>query len=163
MSGVSQARHLSYYLRMHSALPRLARSPTPSSANTLYRLVTEVSNGRDLNVLDSLVASNVYDHTPLPDQGTSRSDFLSSFQRVLDAFPDLRVDVLDFGIGQGGRIFSLLAESGTLRQPLTGMTRTGGYLRWRGLTELVVRNGLICEFSSMSTLNAEYERFYASS
>jgi hypothetical protein len=88
---------------------------------------------------------------------------LGSFQRVFDAFPDLRVDVIDFGLGQGGRILSLLAESGTLDQPFAGMTQTGCHLRWRGLTELVVDNGLITEFSSMSTLNVEYERFYASS
>jgi hypothetical protein len=68
MGGVSPARlRASYDWRMQSALPLLARAPTPSSANTLYRLVVEVSNGRDLNVLDSLVASSVHDHTPLPD------------------------------------------------------------------------------------------------
>jgi hypothetical protein len=97
----------------------------------------------------------------LPGQAQTYEGFVDSFAKTFTAFPDLRISLLDAACGTDGRIFCLVHETGTLTAPIQGMDRVGCFLRWRGLGELVISDGLICEFSSMSTLASEYIKYWA--
>lgn len=55
------------------------------------RWVEEVVNQGSLDVLDEIMAENVVDHDPAPDQGPGREGFKQFFTTMGTAFPDLRL------------------------------------------------------------------------
>ena len=57
--------------------------------NVTRRLIEEVANGRDLAVMDELVAEDFVEIEPAPGQGPGREGLRQVFASMHRAFPDL--------------------------------------------------------------------------
>ncbi|MBS1882394.1 MAG: ester cyclase [Actinobacteria bacterium] len=74
--------------------------------------------------IDELVAPDVLINTPLPVESTGAEALKEVFARLHQAFPDLRVEILDL-IAEGEKVVSRNRVTGTHRGDYMGLSGTG--------------------------------------
>ena len=110
----------------------------------IRRLIDEVVNGGNLNVIDELVAPDFVNHNPLPGATPDRAGFKTAFRNLHAAFPDLHTINSDL-IAEGDRVVALRGFEGTHSGPFMGVPATGRHITLDGMTVFRVVNGQISE------------------
>jgi steroid delta-isomerase-like uncharacterized protein len=107
------------------------------------RVMDEVLNGRNLDLLDDLAASDYIEHNPLPGQGTGIEGLRDRYTMVLSAFnPHFTVDDV---IAETDKVVLRWTASGTHVGEFPGMPPTGRTYRNSGIEIWRVENGRLAE------------------
>lgn len=91
--------------------------------DTYRRIIDAISRG-DTDGLDELVAPDVVDHNPIPDQAAGRDGFKQWMAAARTAFPDLHGTVEDV-IAEGDRVAARVSWHGTHRGDFMGVPPAG--------------------------------------
>jgi steroid delta-isomerase-like uncharacterized protein len=96
---------------------------TDSLQEAYRRIIDAISRG-DTTALDELMAPDVVDHNPVPDQASGVEGFKQWMARVRGYFPDFAGTVEDF-IAEGDRVAGRVTWRGTHRGEFLGVAPTG--------------------------------------
>ena len=97
---------------------------TPDELKNAYRrIILAVSEG-DADALDELVAEDIVDHNPIPDQAPGREGMRQWLAAARTAFPDLHGTVEDV-IAEGDRVAARVTWEGTHGGEFVGVPATG--------------------------------------
>jgi steroid delta-isomerase-like uncharacterized protein len=119
--------------------------PTEDNKALVRRLFAEAINGRDLAVLDELVAAGVVTHTPVPGTAPGLEGFRRFVGAFLDAFPDQRTELHEV-VAEGDRVAVLHTHRGTHGGELMGMPPTAKPFAITGIELFRIADGRIAEF-----------------
>ena len=89
-----------------------------------YRGIIDAISRGDADGLDELIAPDVVDHNPIPDQVPGRDGFKQWMAAARTAFPDMRGTVEDV-IAEGDRVAARMTWHGTHRGEFVGVRPTG--------------------------------------
>ena len=89
-----------------------------------YRRIIEAISRGDADGLDELIAPDVVDHNPIPNQAPGRDGFKQWMAAARTAFPDMRGTVEDV-IAEGDRLAARMTWHGTHRGEFVGVGPTG--------------------------------------
>lgn len=124
-------------------------APSPSAASNrdthrelAERWFREVWNERKASTVDALFAPGVKAHTEGGDQDAA--GFKAAREALLDAFPDMRVEVEDTA-ADGDHVVVRWNAKATHRGAGLGMAASGRPVEFRGMTWLTFRDGVIVE------------------
>ncbi|MGI8738394.1 MAG: ester cyclase [Gammaproteobacteria bacterium] len=101
-------------------------------------------NSCTLEVLRDVMAPNVVDHDPAPDQGEGPDGFIQFFTMFRTAFPDLKVAV-DHMVADEDNVAIAYKVTGTHRGDFNGVAATGQRIEVRGMQIARFENGKIVE------------------
>jgi steroid delta-isomerase-like uncharacterized protein len=96
------------------------------------RLIDEVANGRNLDVMDELVAENFIEIEPAPGQGPGRQGLRDVFAIMHQAFPDLHWSTEE-QIAEGNKVVTRFIWTGTHKGEFMGIPPTGKSVRVKGI------------------------------
>jgi steroid delta-isomerase-like uncharacterized protein len=97
---------------------------TPEELKDAYRRIIDAISRGDADALDELVAPEIVDHNPVPDQAPGREGFRQWLAAVRTAFPDFRGTVEDV-IAEGDRVAARVTWEGTHGGDFIGIAPTG--------------------------------------
>ncbi|HUG88269.1 MAG TPA: ester cyclase [Actinomycetota bacterium] len=89
----------------------------------VYRRIIKAISLGDSEALDELLAPEIVDHNPIPDQAPGREGFKQWMAAVRTSFPDLRGTVEDI-VAQGDRVAGRVTWRGTHRGDFMGLRPT---------------------------------------
>jgi len=121
--------------------------PADENKAIIQRFYDEVINGKNLDVLDEIMAENYIDHNAIYGGAIGREGFRRASQAtpgIGTAFPDFRNDVDDL-IGEGDKVACRWTASGTHQGEFLGIAATGQHIKWGGITIFRLENGKIAE------------------
>jgi steroid delta-isomerase-like uncharacterized protein len=104
---------------------------------------TAVNTGQ-LELLRDVVASDVVDHDPDPDQGPGPEGYIRMFAAMRTSFPDLSVSV-DQLVTDDDKIAIAYTITGTQKGEFMGVPPTGRKIRARGVQIARFQNGKMVE------------------
>jgi steroid delta-isomerase-like uncharacterized protein len=104
----------------------------------------EAVNTGNLETLKEVIAPNVVDHDPAPDQGKGPEGFIRFFTGFRQAFPDLEVKVEHLVVDEDNVAFAYTIE-GTHKGDLMGIPPTGRRIKARGMQIGRFENGKLVE------------------
>ncbi len=107
------------------------------------RVFEEDLNGRNLDLLDELVAPDYVEHNPLPGQRTGIDGIRDRYTMLFEAF-EFRFAVEDV-IAEGDKVVLRWTQTGTHIGPLFGMAATGRSSRTTGIEIWRVEEGKLAE------------------
>jgi steroid delta-isomerase-like uncharacterized protein len=97
---------------------------TEDQLKDAYRRIIDAISRGDADGLDELIAPDVVDHNPIPDQAPGRDGFKQWMAAARTAFPDMRGTVEDV-IAEGDRVAARMTWHGTHRGAFMGVGPTG--------------------------------------
>jgi len=101
-------------------------------------------NTGELEQLRDLIAADVVDHDPAPDQGAGPEGYIRMFAELRASFPDLAVSV-DQLVMDEDKIAIAYTISGTQKGDFWGVAPTGRKIRARGVQIARFRDGKMVE------------------
>ena len=104
----------------------------------------EAVNSGNLDILDEIMAPDVLDHDPAPEQGGGPQGFKDFFTMMRSAFPDLSIEV-EHLVADDDNVAFAYVISGTQDGEFQGIAATGKKIRVRGMQISKLQNGLITE------------------
>jgi predicted ester cyclase len=110
----------------------------------IRRIIDEVINTGNYEVVDDLFAPDYVNHNPLPGVRTDREGVKQSFRTLRAAFPDLRA-INDDLVAEGDRVVALRGFEGTHEGPFMEAAPTGKHIILDGITVFRVVNGRVAE------------------
>jgi steroid delta-isomerase-like uncharacterized protein len=90
----------------------------------IYRRIIEAIGRGDADALDELMAPDIVDHNPVPDQAPGVEGFKQWMAYARSSFPDLSGTVEDI-IGEGDRVATRVTWRATHRGEFLGIPPTG--------------------------------------
>jgi len=90
----------------------------------VYRRIVAAINRDDAEALDELLAFDIVDRNPIPDQAPGRDGFKQWMTAARTAFPDLHGRVDDL-IAEGDRVAARITWRGTHHGDFAGVAPTG--------------------------------------
>lgn len=114
-----------------------------NNVTTTQRFGDAVNSG-DLDVLRELMAPDVVDHDPAPDQGRGPQGFIQFFETFRTAFPDLSVSV-DHMVTDEDNVAIAYTVTGTQQGDFLGVPPTGKRVEARGMQIARFEDGKIVE------------------
>jgi steroid delta-isomerase-like uncharacterized protein len=99
-------------------------SGTPDENKEVYRRIIEAISRGDVDALDELVAADLVDHNPVPDQVPGREGFKQWVGVARAAFPDMHGTIEDV-VAEGDRVAARVTWRGTHRGEFLGVDGTG--------------------------------------
>lgn len=120
-----------------------AAAPTNPDA-VARRIVDEVLNRGNLEVVDELFAPDFRDHTPRPGQGPGREGYKQAITLLRAAFPDLAYTIEDL-IAADDKVVLRLSARGTHQGDLMGIPPTGKAVRIVGIVIDRIVDGKLVE------------------
>jgi steroid delta-isomerase-like uncharacterized protein len=116
------------------------------NANKLVvrRLVEEAQQGRNVQLVDELLADDFIDHTPMGGLPPTREGVKLLFAGLQDAFPDLTVTVEE-QIAEGTQVVTRKTFRGTHSAPFLGVAASGRSVEFEVIDILKVEGGRITE------------------
>lgn len=124
---------------------------TEENKAVVRRLVEEVINNRNLDLVDGLIAPNYEYHDPAqPMRGPQGfKDLMTSY---FTAFPDLQFAIEDM-IAEGDKVVSRWTARGTHRGELMGIAPTGKLVTVTGIVISRIANGkFVDDWESLDAL-----------
>jgi predicted ester cyclase len=127
-----------------SGPPETPVPPDPEANKRLFRrLVDEVWNGRNLDVLDELYAPDATSpNAPQLPPGPTGVKIIA--QAVFNGFPDYHMG-LERMVAEGDMVSARFIEQGTHRGDFMGIPPTNKYAEWTEIGTIRVRNGKIAQ------------------
>jgi steroid delta-isomerase-like uncharacterized protein len=107
------------------------------------RVIEEVLNGRNLDLLDELAAPDYIEHSPLPGQGTGIDGIRDRYTMLFEAF-EFVFSVEDV-IAEDDKVVLRWTQTGTHIGPLLGMPATHRSSRTTGIEIWRVESGKLAE------------------
>lgn len=104
----------------------------------------EAINGGNLDVFHEVMASNVIDRDPAPDQGPGPEGFIKFFSMFRAAFPDLNITV-DHMVTDDDNVAIAYTVTGTHQGNFLGVPATGRQISIRGMQIARFQEGQIVE------------------
>ena len=101
-------------------------------------------NTGELELLRDVIAPDVVDHDPAPDQGPGPEGYIRLFAALRASFPDLAVSV-DELVMDDDKIAIAYTITGTQKGEFLGVAPTGRKIRARGVQIARFRNGKMVE------------------
>ena len=95
-----------------------------SPAQLSRRLIVEALNGRNLSVVDELVAADYQELDPMPGQAQGPEGVRQVFGSLHEAFSDLHYEIQE-QISEGNRVMTRYVWTGTHDGDLSGIPPTG--------------------------------------
>lgn len=108
------------------------------------RFSDDVWGRGDMAAADELLAEDLVEHNPLPNQGAGREGHKQVVSLFRSAFPDLKVSTEDL-VEDGDRVALRWKAEGTHRGELMGIAATGKRVTMTGIEILRVAGGKIVE------------------
>jgi predicted ester cyclase len=122
-----------------------APAATPADPSAVARrIVEEVLNRGNLDVVDELFAPDFRDHTPRPGQGPGREGYKQAITLLRSAFPDLAYTIEDL-IAADDKVVLRLSARGTHQGDLMGIPPTGKPVRIVGIVIDRITDGKLVE------------------
>jgi steroid delta-isomerase-like uncharacterized protein len=97
---------------------------TEEQLKDAYRRIVDAISRGDADGLDELIAPDVVDHNPIPDQAPGRDGFKQWMDAARTAFPDMRGTVEEL-VAEGDWVAARLTWHGTHRGEFVGVGPTG--------------------------------------
>lgn len=97
---------------------------------TARRIVIEVINGGNLDLVDKLIAANFVEHAAPPGVPQGPDGFRAMIPTLRSAFPDLEYTIED-QVAEGDRVAQRLVGHGTMQGSFMGMPPTGKRAEWQ--------------------------------
>jgi len=97
---------------------------TPEELKETYRRIIDAISRGDADGFDELIAPDIVDHNPIPDQAPGSDGMRQWMTAVRTAMPDLRGTVEDV-IAEGDRVAARVTWEGTHRGEFLGVPPTG--------------------------------------
>lgn len=123
----------------------------------------EAVNTGDLEKLRDLVAQDVKDHDPTPDQGPGPQGYIDFFSMMRNAFPDMHIEVEKL-VADDENVAFAYTLTGTHRGEFMGVKSTGTPIEVRGLQisrfkggKLVERWGSSDELGILKQIGTEFK------
>lgn len=104
----------------------------------------EAINSGSLNKFHELMAPDVLDHDPAPDQGPGPDGFIHFFETFRSAFPDLKVSV-DHMVADDDNVAIAYTVTGTHKGDFMGIAATNKQISARGVQMARFENNKIAE------------------
>ncbi|PPK85195.1 steroid delta-isomerase-like uncharacterized protein [Neolewinella xylanilytica] len=104
----------------------------------------EAVNTGNLDLIREVVAPDVKDHDPAPDQGPGPQGFIDFFTMMRTAFPDLTLEV-EHMVTDNDNVGFAYTVSGTHKGEFMGLAPTGKRFKARGLQIGRFENGKLIE------------------
>jgi steroid delta-isomerase-like uncharacterized protein len=101
-------------------------------------------NSGELERLRDVIAPDVVDHDPAPDQGAGPEGYIRMFAAMRASFPDLAISV-DQVLTDEDKIAIAYTVTGTQKGEFLGIAPTGRMIRARGLQIARFRDGKMVE------------------
>src|ERR1700712_3715430 len=111
-------------------------------AQLTRRFIEEALNGRNLDVLDELIAEDYEELDPMPDQLPGRQGVRAVFESLHHAFPDLHREILE-QISEGNKVVTRCVWTGTHENDLGGIPATGKRVELKSITIDEWENGMM--------------------
>ena len=111
---------------------------------SVVRRYFESWNRNDLEMLDSVLAPDVVDHTANPGQATGREGFHEFYATWHTAFPGFRATIEDM-IAEGNRVATRWTFQGRHLGVYNGIAPTGREVSFSAVSIEYVENGLITD------------------
>jgi steroid delta-isomerase-like uncharacterized protein len=111
----------------------------------VYRRIIDAVGRGDAESLDGLMAPDIVDHNPMPDQAAGRDGFKQWMATARAAFPDLRGTVEDL-IAEGDRVAARMTWHGTHRGEFIGLAPTGKRVSFSAFHLVRIRQGRAIEW-----------------
>lgn len=108
------------------------------------RFFDEVVNGRKLEVVDELIASDFTDHNVPPGTPKGPEGMKQFLKMVGTAFPDLHITIEDM-LEDGEKVIVRLSVRGTHKGDLMSIPPTGKQATWAGIDIIRIANGMMVE------------------
>ena len=109
------------------------------------RMIEEVFNAGNLEVIDEIVSQDHVHHDPaMPEEGHGREHAKEFASMYRSAFPDLHVEIQD-QIAEGDRVAIRWVASSTHKGDLMGINPTGNRVTLVGMTIERIADGQIAE------------------
>ena len=100
----------------------------------------EVFRRHNVDAIDELLAGDFVEHTPAPGQATDRQGAKDFIGQVLQAFPDLEVEI-ENEIAEGDTVSAVVRMTGTRRADFVGIPATGCKVSVYAMDVTRVRDG----------------------
>lgn len=104
----------------------------------------EAINSGNLEKLRDLVAQDVKDHDPAPNQGPGPQGYIDFFTMMRNAFPDMQVEVEKMVADEDNVAFAYTL-TGTHKGEFMGVEGTGSPIKIRGMQISRFKNGKMVE------------------
>lgn len=104
----------------------------------------EAINSGNLEKLRDLVAPNVKDHDPAPNQGPGAQGYIDFFSMMRNAFPDMEVEV-EHLVADDDNVAFAYTLKGTHKGDFMGVAGTGRSVEARGVQISRFENGKLVE------------------
>ncbi|MDT0690733.1 ester cyclase [Salegentibacter sp. F188] len=104
----------------------------------------EAVNSGDLENLRNLVADDVKDHDPAPNQGPGPQGYIDFFTMMRNAFPDMKTEVEQLVADEDNVSFAYTL-TGTHKGDFMGVAGTGKSIKARGMQISRFENGKMVE------------------
>lgn len=98
--------------------------------DNMRRFWEEAFNGRDLSLLDELIADDYVNDAALPGTPPGRAGQAAVMQRLWKAFPDGRFEITHLAV-DGDVVICIGTMSGTHEGELLGVPASGRRVEWR--------------------------------
>jgi len=97
---------------------------------TARRIVIELFNAGNLDLVDKLIAANFIEHAAPPGMAQGREGFRAMIPMLRSAFPDLEYTIED-QVAEGDRVAQRVVGHGSMRGEFMGMQPTGKRAEWQ--------------------------------
>ena len=97
---------------------------------TARRIVVELINAGNLELVDKLIADHFVEHAAPPGAPQGRDSFRAMIPMLRTAFPDLEYTIED-QVAEGDRVAQRLVGHGTMKGEFMGMQPTGKRAEWQ--------------------------------
>lgn len=117
-----------------------------SEAGLITRFYREVVEGGNLALIDELTADGYVDHEEaLPGQPPGKEGVRFFVNAVRDAFPDIKVKMIDASLADGDMEACHVVLTGTHRGEMAGVEATGKSVEFDGTDIIRIKGGKVAE------------------
>lgn len=95
----------------------------PGDNDLAYRTLINAINRNDVAALDNVIAEQIVDHNPIPNQSPGRTGFIEWMNVARTSFPDLNGTIEDI-LANGDRKVGRVTWQGTQHGPFAGLPPT---------------------------------------
>ena len=126
---------------------------TETNKTTLRRLVNELFNNKNVDLIDELFAPDFVEHEEIPGIDSGREGVRQASQMFFAAFPDLNVVIQDI-LADGDKVVAREQWTGTHQGEFMGMPATGNQVAFNVIDIVRFSEGKLVEHWAVSDMLA---------
>ena len=126
---------------------------TETNKSTSRRLIDELINNKNYDLIDELFAPDFVEHEEIPGVDPGRDGVHQAFRMFLTAFPDLNVTIEDL-LADGDKVVIREQWTGTHQGEFMGMPATGNQVAFNVIDIVRYADGKLVEHWAVSDMLA---------